>query len=677
MNFWSRLIIRKRAIIAATLSLIVFTSAISVLMGIGALPESMLGQQDVFIITSKNSNNIINSRVDAQLADMLLSNGLVQNASAEIFGFAEIDGYAVTLRGVDFDQFMAVEGAKLLSGSMPDRLDEGLIGNRLGERLGVAIGDRIPLAGSFDLAVCEVKITGIIESDSGVADEMIVSLPLARVMTRTPLTQVSIIRVTGDLTYLNTVFAPGTARFSIYDLSIPFADIGVGTSVPVSLKVKNWGDINGTAHIVVKDEFDNETLIDPDVNLTPDQSITITQNCTFDTLGNHTIVASIGGLLPQEIEMIISVRLPYLIISAPAKVAQYNEFEVMVTNNLYNIVPNATVTFASNSYETNSSGICLINATLVPGDYELSASISGFDNDTATIEIVNSSSLPQDVSISVYDIKVNPSIVKVKQNALVTVYCQNYGNVTGTRAVQILLNGNLFSTRSVTLKPLETRTLFWNLTYSTAGERIFSADAQSETLTVEPLYQLNSDIVELLLRYGDAGDLDPSQGNLIYSTAKISEGNILIVLVSLAILSATLVTLGVSISFMKEINDNLRVIGILRSIGASSRQLLTMIFKEAFLLSLPAAAIGLVGGIAMAYLISTTDRLIAFGHVIEPVVDPSFLIAAAVGSMLICVGSSLIAGLSVSRKVAIKMIKGLKEQAPEQPTIKDLLGDEQ
>jgi ABC-type antimicrobial peptide transport system permease subunit len=195
-------------------------------------------------------------------------------------------------------------------------------------------------------------------------------------------------------------------------------------------------------------------------------------------------------------------------------------------------------------------------------------------------------------------------------------------------------------------------------------------------VTVESPIQINPTLVQLIVRYGGIGTLDPSRADLIYHTTKISEANIVIVLVSLAVLSGVLVTLGVSTAFMKEINENLKVVGILRSLGASSRQLLMIIFKEAFLLSMIAAALGIVGGFILAFLVASTGDLVAFGHLIEPVLDPSFLAADVVGSILVCVGSSLIAGFAVSRRRSIRMIRGLKDDVLPQVTLREMLGDE-
>jgi len=126
---------------------------------------------------------------------------------------------------------------------------------------------------------------------------------------------------------------------------------------------------------------------------------------------------------------------------------------------------------------------------------------------------------------------------------------------------------------------------------------------------------------------------------------------------------------------MKEIHDNSQVIGILRSIGASSRQILGIIFRESILLSLIAACIGLAGGVLLAMLIESTDQLIAFGHVIDPVLDPIYLLAAALGSIGICMGSSLASGISASRRVTIRVVRGIEDEAVQSPTLEELLRD--
>jgi len=219
--------------------------------------------------------------------------------------------------------------------------------------------------------------------------------------------------------------------------------------------------------------------------------------------------------------------------------------------------------------------------------------------------------------------------------------------------------------------------IYYNMSFSTSGSRLVSSSTPkgtfSVTLTVEPNVRPNPELIQLLLRYGGTSSLSPTRGELLYHTAKISESNIIIVIVSLAVLSGLLVTLGISTSFMKEINDNQKIIGILRSIGASSKRLTMIIFRESITISLPAAAVGVIGGYVLALFIQSTQSLYAFGHLINPVLSPTFLLAAAAGSVVICVGSSLASGIVVARRRAIKMIRGLKEEPTKQITLEELL----
>ena len=175
------LLVRKRTIVAASLSLVIFSATISVLIGIGTAQDSLIGNPDAYVIMSKGSESILNSMLETRLANQLRENGFADNVSPEIFAFAEIEGKAIIVRGVEFDSFMAVEKAKLIqSGSMPVNSYQGLIGSRLAERLHAKIGDRFPLVGSYNPSIAEVEIVGIFESSTPVEDEMIVSLQLAR-----------------------------------------------------------------------------------------------------------------------------------------------------------------------------------------------------------------------------------------------------------------------------------------------------------------------------------------------------------------------------------------------------------------------------------------------------------------------------------------------------------------
>ena len=677
MKRGANLLVRKRTVIAASLSLIIFSGTISVLMGIGNAPGTVIGNPDAYIISSKNSaGSLLNSRVDLALSDLLLEQGFVTNASPEIFAFAEINDHAIIIRGVEFDAFMRVEGAKLISGAMPSGPSEGLIGSRLADRLSANVGDVYPLVGSFNPSVSEVRIVGIIQSNSGTDDELAVSLPLARCLAGTSPESVSIIRVLGDKVQLDKIFGLGLPRFTLYDLSLTNKILGIGQTTHLSFKLKNWGDVNGMVDVTVTDEFDNFTLFESEIDVSSDAFKTIEVNCSFSTIGNHSITARLGGTLPQEIQTNISVKGPYLSLIAPRQVAEYHNFSALVINQTLEPVSGVIVSVGGFSYTTNATGRCVINATLAPGNHTMTATSTGYDSDAMSVSVINSSSLSPTALILTYKITLSPYIVKVRENCTFAIYVQNYGNSSGTQSIRSYINGNLFSQKSVTLGALEAVALFYNKSFESAGDYIVTSNSTSVILTVESPLVLNPTLIQLLVRYGGTGTLDPSRADLIYHTTKISEANILIVLISLATLSAVLVTIGISITFMKEINDNLKVVGILRSLGASSRQLLGIIFKEAFLLSLVAAVLGIVGGFILSFIISSSGDLIAFGHLIQPVLDPNFLVVDIAGSVVICVGSSLITGLSVSRRRSIRMIRGLKDDVVHQMTLKELLGDE-
>jgi len=656
---------------------VIFSATISVLMGIGAAPDTLIGNPDAYIITSKGSESLLNSLLEAKLADQLLDNGFADNVSSEIFAFADIEGKAVIIRGVEFDSFMAVENAELVpGGSMPTGPSQGLIGIRLAERLHAAVGDRYPLVGSYNPSVAEVEITGIISSSSSIDDEMIVSLQLARCLSGTPDGYVSIMRVAGDTTELEEIFGQGVARLSMYDLTFANGAVSRGSSTVIGISLKNWGDESGTAHITIRDETYNTTMLENYSFLPPGRMEKLAVEYFFEVAGNHTIVAHLEGPLPQTITANITVRSPYLSAIAQRQVVEHHNFTVQITDGNLAPIQNANVTIEGYNYATNLSGFCEVDAPLQPGNYTLKANLSGYEDAFAAVTVVNSTDLPPGPLIQVYNFVLTPPVVKTHENCTMAVYVQNIGNSTGWRNIRINVSNVAYSSQSVILQPLESAVLYYDISFSTAGDREIICGPFSEILSVESSIQINPDIVQLLLRYGDTSSLDPSRGELLYHTTKISESNIVIVLVSLAVLSALLVTLGISISFMKEINDNQKVIGILRSLGASSKQVLGIIFKEAIFVSLPAAAIGIAGGYLLAALIQSTNSLIAFGHLINPMLDPTFLIAAIAGSIAICIGSSLITGLSASRRRTIKMIRGLSEDTAKQMTVKELLGEE-
>ncbi|NPA75872.1 MAG: ABC transporter permease [Euryarchaeota archaeon] len=167
-----------------------------------------------------------------------------------------------------------------------------------------------------------------------------------------------------------------------------------------------------------------------------------------------------------------------------------------------------------------------------------------------------------------------------------------------------------YYTSSISLAPYEKKIVYVMLPYLDKGTHTIKVNSVVLTLKVHenPAAKLPTD---LILKY--AKDLKFTESkSVIYKGFQISEGNFLLVLASLFIITLILVFLGLYSTAMKGIKNN--NIGVLRAIGASNLQIFKFFAKESALYFLIPGLVGIVGGYALVLGINKMNMLTAFGH---------------------------------------------------------------
>lgn len=665
-------------IVVVALAVLVFTATVSVLSSLQSAPESF-GVTDQLILMSPSAPTIFSSQVDESLAGYLESSWLA-NTSAEILAFTAWNGTGFVVRGVDledinetgpaFDSFEVVPGF-----SASDR-SSAVIGSRLLERLSVELPATIPLVGSYSSRVQFVTIVGSFSSGSSLDDELLVSLDAARFLSGMPVDKVSMIRVesTQTIEQAKDLFSPDRARFAIYDLRISRGTVASEEQFEVSVGVKNWGGAAGAVTVGISN--DEGSLNEVNVSLDPGSTTVLSINMAMSAFGGHTVAAVIGGDFPVTLITTIHVVPPYLQLSAPWEVSLGSTFDVRITNYLGEYIEGAKVSFTGQVVFTDSYG----NATFTAdeaGQHDIVANHSMYFEASKPIDVIDLSSYPDDFLPNVLHFSVDPNVIRESESAMGTVVLVNEGGRAGTYNLTVNLDGSSWLYYpDISLGPAETQTISFAIPDLAVGSHVLSMGSLAVGLTVEPWYSGDSDLIQLAIRYGGVLQVTTGSSLPMYQAAKISEGNVTVAVIALAVISMLLSTLAVSSVFSKELHEARRRLGVMKTVGASSRQIRRMVVGQSFETSLPGAALGVALGIAASDLLSRAGVFFLFGHRFEIEMNTEGMLLILLGATVISVLSALVAADVAVRQTAISSIRKLEQEGPPPVDVNQLLGDE-
>ena len=185
------MLLKKKTIIGLFLCTLVFSSSVPLLMGIQASPEEVFGG-DVITLSQVNSSVVLN----ASLAEELTDENNTDLASAEIYAFSVIKDQPVIVRGVNLDDFLAIENAEIIdgNGNISELYGFTVVGKSLSKRADLEVGDKFVLTGSSNPAVYQLEVDAIYDGEMG-SDDLLIPLSRARKIAGLGKDSVSVIRV--------------------------------------------------------------------------------------------------------------------------------------------------------------------------------------------------------------------------------------------------------------------------------------------------------------------------------------------------------------------------------------------------------------------------------------------------------------------------------------------------
>lgn len=650
----------------------IFTTTTSVLSGLRSAPATFAAGEG-FVISDANAPTIFSSRVSVDMLPSLDALENITGVSPEIFSFSSWNGHSFVVRGVNLTRLNetgpTLSEFVLSPGESAGGIGTALIGDRLLERLGIRLPYTMPVVGSYSVKIQFLRIVGWFKSDSPLDDELLASLEAARQLTGMADGDASIIRVsTSDPGWLSGLLSPEAARFALLNLRISKAQVAKGEPVIVSVDVRNWGAKAGTATIVFSE--DGQALAERAASLNASESKTIDQEFVSEATGAHSLEVAVGGVLPVRLRINYSVVEPYLEVAAPAKVALGQTFDLTVTKFDGGPASIAYVSYDSQVATTDSEGRAtfIANAT---GVFDAIARLEGFSDGLASIEVLDPAGFPHAFVPTIISFSITPAEIRSPDGVRGIVVIENEGTEAGTQEVVVYVDNSPALVLTANLAGMSSETLSFSMDDFSIGTRTLQVGPFARQLLVRPWYADNPDLVLFVIRYSGSSTLSSSSSIPIYQAAKISQGNVSVALFAIGAISAMLAALAVTSIFSKEIRESRRRLGILRTIGASPSAIRNLVLPQALETALAGAAIGVAFGIVVADQLSRSSVFFLFGHEFSLDYSTSLLILLIVGTVVISIASAVSSAMAAVRETAIMSIRGLSEDAIEEPVAED------
>ena len=669
-------LMRPRVMVVVALSVMIFTATVSVLVSLRSAPEAWAGGGD-YTITEAGAPTIFSSQVDAGLLDALVAQPQITGARADTVTFTSWNGTSFVARGIEgaYGDLEDYAGEVVVIPQAPhSSCESGIIGERLMDRLGVTPPCKVALVGSYSAKIGFVDVNGWFCSDGPLDDELIISADLARYLSGMPEGKASFITVTtSDPAWLSGLLSPDNARFTMFDMHMSRATVAAGEPLEVSATVRNWGATEGMATVEISLDGAEEDSID--MTLDPSSDGEVVFGWPASGLGYHTVSFTLSGDFPVELNATFEVVQPYLVVSAPSKVALDDRFDVGVGT--YDGLPaeGAEVSFMGQSATAGPGGTVSFLASEL-GEGTVEASLEGFTDGSAAVSVYDPASFPDEFLPSIASFTVTPSSIMESEETTGVLVVENGGTVAGHFEVEVTVDSSVYATLDIPVEGMSSATGSITLSDLAAGAHTVQAGSYSVEVAVAPWFADEPDLVELVVRYGGSSSVSSSSSLPLYQAAKISEGNVAVALFSIGAVSALVSALAMIAVCAKEVHEGRRTLGVLKTVGASSGAIRKFVFPQALFLGLGGGVAGVLLGIGAVAVLSSFGGLMVFGHELALSLDVRVALLSLLGAVLISMASALATAELAARETTIASIKRLQPEASPPLDVDEILRDE-
>ncbi|MCU0860096.1 MAG: FtsX-like permease family protein, partial [Thermoplasmata archaeon] len=615
-------------------------------------------------------------QVDEALLAALIAQPQVTGARGNIVAFSSWNGTSLVVRGMsgsygELSSYADDFGPIPWEGS--DSHSSAHIGRSLMERSGITPPCTIPLVGSYSSKIEFVEVVTWFESSGPLDDELVVSADVARYLSGMPSGKVSFITVTtSDPSWLSELLSPQKARFTMFDMHLSEALVAESEQIEVSATVRNWGTAEGSCHVTLLVDGAEQDAEDLVIGPLSEKEVVFEWEGSHFGLGEHTVTVSLGGDFPVVLNATYLAVEPYLRVSAPSRVALGEAFQAVVTTFSGAAADGATVTFLDQTAVADADGVVSLQATDA-GDGTVGAALAGFAPGSAAVTVYDPSTFPAEFLPSVASFTVEPASIMESDDATGVVVVENGGTVAGFFEVEVTVDSSAYATLNVSLPGMSSATASVPLSGLSPGAHTVQAGDYSVELAVVPWFADEPDLVELVVRYGGSSAVSSSSSLPLYQAAKISEGNVAVALFSIGAVSALVSSLSIVAACAKEVHEGRRKLGVLKTVGASSRAIRRFVFPQALLLGLGGGAAGVLLGFVAVTVMSSYAGLMVFGHELSFSLDLQVALLSLLGAVVISIASALASAEMAARETAIATIKKLPAEAPPQVDVDELL----
>ncbi|MCD6369988.1 MAG: hypothetical protein J7L63_00615, partial [Thermoplasmata archaeon] len=377
------MIIKKNTVIPVFILLILFTSLFVSIVSIAQMPDKIMGEKDIYVLTSSTDKNPLRSNLDINIAYGLENMSYVESVSPEIFVFTTIANKAVTIRGVIFSKLLSLEGGKIIEGEMPHDYGDALLGYRAQKILNLKIGEKLAIRGGFASSLAVINITGIYKSDSPTDDEIIVDLSTARKLAGIGNDEISIIRIKSkNQVMLKKFMDPKSPKFTV-NLNVT-SESYIGESINVSAKIKNMGINVGNCDLTLF--WNGREIKYSNISVYTEKTVSLEIKAP-KIPGNYTLKATVSNsLLHYTSSVNIKVKKRPIFVRGPTNIIE-NAYSIFYAYSIHQEnLENLTLEIRGEGYSSLSTGNSPLRIKISrSGNYTLVFSKEGYQ--AACIEV--------------------------------------------------------------------------------------------------------------------------------------------------------------------------------------------------------------------------------------------------------------------------------------------------
>ncbi|WP_458208913.1 FtsX-like permease family protein [Haladaptatus sp. NG-SE-30] len=628
-GLWHRLrspfhLLDWRPLVPSVASLAVFATIAIVLLSFVGVASPLLTTSGT-TITEPGAVHPVASKVPTQYASVLRADGIA--ASPEILVFTVHDGNPVVVRGANYSAFATVSNATLVRGQRPSGSEEAVVGADLARTLDVGVGDRLTLGGSTTSTVAQVQVVGVFSAPGPFDDQLLVSLPTARHLSRAQSGMVNFIRTNQRLKQSNT----SASGITVLDVSASDR-VTENQSLPVRITVKNLGASKVRREIPVTLGTETRTV---SVHLEPTAQRTVTVQFAANQTGAKTLRVR---EYTQNVTIVESDSLQLR--GLPRQVPPGSEPLVTVTTASGTPVQGATISVGNQTVRTNANG-----STRVPFESVGTVQVTVQYQDQTIEQMVRVRHTAERVPSAT--IQIQPTRPTITSQPTARVQLRNPWNTTIDRQITLTYGGKTY-TRNVSLPPGGRTTFEIQVGRHTPGTHTLRVTSEGQSLGTHSFTVTGDDRLVAAYMHSGNGATGTGIGNAL--TTAVGNLNLLVgILVALA----ALMTIGSTTATLAyAVHTRRRAIGVYRATGVAPWQLVKLVLSDVLWLAVPTIGLALVIAFLATVAFAHFDLLTLYGIRIRPMLSP----VAVVGIVAV--------GIVIMLTSALLVVAGLLKQTP-------------